>query len=269
MKKESEIRTEVHPTADKRVHSEALEGVGDRSPEALRATHGLSRVEKGAGLPPGYRTRPFELQLEGLPISLTLVENLDELLDELIAKGPAHEDVKDERIPYWAELWPAAMGLGRHLLRHGCIRPGMSVLELGCGLGLPGIVAGKCGAVPTFTDYLPDALAFARHNWEQNLDRPARFALLDWRDPDPAFAAEVVLASDIAYEKRAFPFLPQAFRTLCRPGGKVFVADPSRSSAPEFFDQLPAQGFDVDVFSYLEHYKGHPSRIQVYVLTPL
>lgn len=221
-------------------------------------------------LPQAYRTKQVQLQLEHLHVELSLIENLDELISELLGKEADHEDLLDERIPYWAELWPSARVLSRHLIAVQVLLSGKSVLEVGCGLGLPGIVAGMLGAEKVcMTDYLPDALVFARHNWEQNLNTPACFELLDWRTPTPALAADIVLASDIAYEKRAFEFLPSALRALCRPGGLILVADPSRSSAPEFFGNLPQQGFSVEVFQYIEPYNGHNFRVQVYALKPL
>src|SRR4051812_35302463 len=47
---------------------------------------------------------------------------------------------KDEYMPYWAELWPAARMLARAIL-HETLPPGTEALEVGCGLGLPGVVA--------------------------------------------------------------------------------------------------------------------------------
>lgn len=216
-----------------------------------------------------FETSQTRLELDGHSIELTVITNLDALFDQLIAKGPGHEDVRDERIPYWAELWPSAIALSRYLLETYPSLEGKSVLELGCGLGLPGIVAGLLGAEVTLTDYLAEPLDFARRNWEQNLAHPARFDLLDWRNPDPALAADLVLASDIAYEKRAFPFLPHAFQTLCRPGGLILVSDPSRSASPELFQSLlPARGFAVQSIPYREERNGHVFQIQVYAIRP-
>jgi predicted nicotinamide N-methyase len=214
-----------------------------------------------------FETSQTRLELDGHSIELTVLTNLDALFDQLIAKGPDHEDVRDERIPYWAELWPAAIALSRYLLETYPSLEGKNVLELGCGLGLPGIVAGLLGAEVTLTDYLPEPLDFARRNWEQNLSRPARFELLDWRNPQPALAADLVLASDIAYEKRAFPFLHHAFQTLCRPGGTILASDPSRSASPELFQSLlPAQGFLIQTFPYREARNGHVFQIQVHAI---
>ncbi len=65
---------------------------------------------------------------------------------------------EDERLPYWAELWPSAIGLAHYLDRDVSLR-GKHVLELGCGLGLLGVIAARDGARVLCTDYEPDALA--------------------------------------------------------------------------------------------------------------
>jgi len=215
--------------------------------------------------PKGYSTRSLQLEIEKFKVGLTVVDNLDELLEQLLAKGPDHEDVRDERIPYWAQLWPSSVALGRHLIRRELITAGQSVLEIGCGLGLAGIIAGLLRANVTLSDYLPEALDFAMANWSQNLSQPARFEVLDWRQPNSGLAAQMLLASDVAYEKRAFPYLAAAFESLCLPGGIILAADPRRSSAPLFFDEiLPEAGFSVQSFNYAELLNDHTYKINVY-----
>src|SRR5262249_49754935 len=44
----------------------------------------------------------------------------------------------DEYMPYWADLWPAARMLAKYIVRQSWA-PGLRALEVGCGLGLPGI----------------------------------------------------------------------------------------------------------------------------------
>lgn len=218
----------------------------------------------------GFKLRPLYLQIEHVQVRLSTVNNPDELLERLLAKGSDHEDVRDERIPYWAELWPAAIALSRHLIQKQMIQPDTSVLEIGCGLGLAGIVAGLLGAKVTLSDYLPEALEFARLNWTCNLERPAQFEILDWRKPNPSLAAQLLLAADVAYEKRAFTFLPTAFHTLCQRNGLILAADPCRSSAPEFFNHiLPQEGFEVRPFCYEELYNRHTFKINVYEIRKL
>src|SRR5262245_54921932 len=55
----------------------------------------------------------------------------------------------DEYMPYWADLWPAARMLAKAVLREDW-RPGLEALEIGCGLGLPGLAALARGLRVTF-----------------------------------------------------------------------------------------------------------------------
>lgn len=190
------------------------------------------------------------------------------LLDELIQKGETHEDVEDERIPYWAELWPSALGMAQFLLKRNLIAAHHRVLEIGCGLGLPGIVAGMTGAEVTLSDYLEPALDFARSNWSLNHDREVQLALLDWRTPDSGLAADILLASDITYESRNFPYLPTTFRQLSGPGGKIILSDPRRQVAQTFFERLPEKGFTVERFEEMVRFQEKEILIHVYVITP-
>src|SRR5581483_942708 len=76
---------------------------------------------------------------------------------ELRLRRPASPDAlideeafaTDEFLPYWAELWPAALALADALPEVA----GLRVCELGCGLGLPSLVAAARGADVTATDW--------------------------------------------------------------------------------------------------------------------
>jgi len=197
-----------------------------------------------------YETEPEVLNIAGIQIKLLRIVNIDELYSNLVSKGEDHEDVKDERIPYWADLWPSAIGLSEHLILSKNISEKTTVHEMGCGLGLPGIVAGKFGAQVLFTDYLDEALDFAKQNWNLNNNIPATFQKLDWRNLDTDLKADLLLASDVAYERRAFEFLPKAFKALTKPGGTIIVSEPNRLYAQEFFDSISFLGFTVKKFNY-------------------
>ncbi|WP_089940014.1 class I SAM-dependent methyltransferase [Candidatus Entotheonella palauensis] len=142
----------------------------------------------------------------------------------------------------WAELWPSAIGLARYLDRDVPLR-GKQVLELGCGLGLLGVVTARDGARVLCTDYEADALAFARYNALQNGCRDVRFRLVDWRYPALKRRYDAILASDVIYEARNFgPLVALLQRFLAR-GGRAFFADPGRSNAVPFFALLRQRGF--------------------------
>src|SRR3954471_20543292 len=73
----------------------------------------------------------------------------------------------DEYMPYWADLWPAARMLAKAILRERW-EPGRTALEVGCGLGLPGIAALSQGLHVLFSDYDATALRFAADNARLN-----------------------------------------------------------------------------------------------------
>jgi hypothetical protein len=57
------------------------------------------------------------------------------------------------------------------------------VLELGCGLGLPSIVAARAGARVLATDGSPDAVAFAAHSLALD-ELDGEVARVDWSEQD-------------------------------------------------------------------------------------
>jgi predicted nicotinamide N-methyase len=115
---------------------------------------------------------------------------------------------------------------------------GSRVLELGCGLALPSVVAALSGADVLATDGAPDAVAFAAHVLALNELEGAEVALVDWSTHGDALVDrgpwEVVLASDVLYTganvQAALALVPR----LLAPGGELRLADPGRSGARDF-----------------------------------
>lgn len=189
-------------------------------------------------LPPGYPVARRELSLDGTRVELFQLADPNALADALRPEDFA----EDERFPYWAELWPSALALATFALRRR-VGAGLDAVELGCGLGLAGVAAALNGARVLFTDFEPDALAFARANHALNLGAPGRIRLVDWRAPPADLAAPLVLASDVLYERRFLgPFLATLGQVL-RFGGTALVAEPGRAVAEGTVEGLEAQGF--------------------------
>jgi predicted nicotinamide N-methyase len=214
-----------------------------------------------------FKTNDITLPIGSFDVKLTTIVNIDELYDALIEKGSEHEDVKDERIPYWAELWASAIGMSRYLVDNQLITKNTAVLEIGCGLGLPSIIAGLQEAKQVIlSDYLQEALDFAQHNWSQNvLDKKPILKCMDWRTPEPSIAADLLLASDVAYEKRAFEPLLNAFKTLVKPKGRILISEPNRPVSKDFFSNLTnTEGYHVKHTQMMVERKGHHFTVNIY-----
>lgn len=138
--------------------------------------------------------------------------------------------------PSWAIVWPTAVALANYLLQKQNLVQNKSVVELGAGLGVVGLVAAAgCGATSvTLTDREPWALqcamatAATHPDWQHNVAA----ALLDWTTvhdnvPQLAQSADVIVASDVLYDGDTIQALAAACRALAKPAGAVLLlADP-------------------------------------------
>jgi predicted nicotinamide N-methyase len=170
-------------------------------------------------------------------VRMLLPRAADELIDEA-------EFEADERLPYWADLWPSARGLTRHLLDRP--PPERRILELGAGVALPSLALRSLGADPLATDYYADALRFAEANAARNGLAPLRAALLDWRDPSPAERFELVVAADVVYEQRNGLALAALLPRILADGGRMLLADPGRVYFGEFRDRMEEMDWVVE-----------------------
>jgi predicted nicotinamide N-methyase len=129
------------------------------------------------------------VRIGALELELHRPDDPEALLDEAAF-------ARDEFMPYWAELWPAGLALAQALPDE---LAGLRIVELGCGLGVPSLVASARGAKVTATDWSADAIALLRENASRNgVGLDAVHA--DWRAFDGEF--DLTLAADVLYEAR-------------------------------------------------------------------
>jgi predicted nicotinamide N-methyase len=137
-------------------------------------------------------------------------------------------------VPYWSVLWRSGVALGRDLA--GSRLAGLRVLELGCGLGVPSLVAARAGATVLATDECADALELVERNAREN-GLSVATARVDWGAADELVARgpfDLVLAADVLYERAGVELL---LSLLPRVGREVRLADPGRPVAGAFFEQ--------------------------------
>jgi ETFB lysine methyltransferase len=156
----------------------------------------------------------------------------------------------DERLPYWVELWPAAVLLARWLCGQAALVRGRVCLDVGCGLGLSSLVAASVGARVLAFDYEPEALAYARRNIALNREllagREPLFALMDWRTPALApGSVDVLVGADILYERRFFEPVAALLDYALAPGGVAWLADPERAVSSGVWERLGELGWRV------------------------
>ena len=186
---------------------------------------------------PGSRV---EVEVEGRVWLLDRAADMEALWDRM--DGDDLGD--DERLPYWAEVWPASVLLGRHIVRNADRLRGRPCLDVGCGLGLTGMIAGSVGAHVVAFDYEWPAVSFARRNAALNNVPQPLWTVMDWREPAVGEGAfEFIWAGDVLYEKRFFMPLIRLFRHALAPGGRIWIGEPVRTVSRPVWDEMREQGF--------------------------
>jgi ETFB lysine methyltransferase len=185
--------------------------------------------------------------MPGGSVNMMHPENTDALISE-------EDMVRDDRLPYWADIWPSSRILARAVAVEA--GAGRTLLELGAGLGLVSIGAMRAGYDVLASDYYDDALLFVRANAWRTLKREPRTRMIDWRDlPLDLPVADRVVAADVLYEDRYPPLVANVIARTLAPGGLATIADPGRPMVEQFFELLPAHGLrlrDTESVSYDE-----------------
>jgi predicted nicotinamide N-methyase len=153
------------------------------------------------------------------------------------------EFAEGEYIPYWTDLWPAARMLAKVVLREPW-PAGAEALEVGCGLGLPGVAALARGLRVTFSDYDATALQFAANNARLNGFGDFRLVRLDWREPPADLCVPVVVGSDLVYELTSVEPLVGLIKRVLRPDGVCLLTDQDRVPSHLLRQTLSAEGFE-------------------------
>jgi ETFB lysine methyltransferase len=184
-----------------------------------------------------FRTTRTVVTAGGQTIELVHPATPDDLIDEAAFE-------RDERLPYWADVWPSAIVLARAVaVMRGASR---TLLELGCGAGLVAAAATLAGFDVTATDYYEDSLRFTRLNVARNGGADPTVRLVDWRDLPPDLGAfDVVVASDVLYEHTYGALVAAAIARTLRPTGVAVLADPGRIAAGDFVDAARRHGLEV------------------------
>ena len=180
---------------------------------------------------------PRRIDVRGTVFTVWQPPDIDALID-------VEAFARDERIPYWANVWESAIVLAEELGTGD--GTGRTLLELGCGIGLPAIVAARRGFAVTASDYEEDALEAVRFNAARNA-APLAVALVDWRSPpDDLGTFDRVVAADVLYERHHAVALAAVLARALAADGIGIVADPGRARAAEFEPACRAAGLAVE-----------------------
>jgi predicted nicotinamide N-methyase len=198
-----------------------------------------------------------------LRLNFARVADPDEVLDQVVEAEDRRERQTGDRrdgnalhLPYWAELWDSAIGMGQMLVKWQTgdvdrllpgARPPLSMLDLGCGMGLSGTVAAALGHRATLADLEAPALLFARLNTLPYADR-VRIRQLNWQTDNLGERFDVILGADVLYERAQWEFLDNFWRAHLAPNGAVLLGEPGRQSGDLFQEWIGPRGWALERF---------------------
>lgn len=114
---------------------------------------------------------------------------------------------------------------------------GKKLLELGAGLGAPGLAAALNGYEVTLSDYEQHILDFQKVSAAANGLDAVKFKLIDWKKPPELEKFNTIIGAEILFRDDFFAPLLKVFKKYLAPGGVIYLAhDVRRKSLPKFLE---------------------------------
>lgn len=183
-----------------------------------------------------YDTESFDLTVGSRHLTLLRVKDLERWVDrEALLRDETEEP------PYWAHLWTGALTLARYVEERIDCR-NLDVLDLGCGLGVTGIIASLKGGHVTFADKEPAAITFATSNAQMNICPLFAARTLDFTRDTLDSQFSLILGAEILYDRPTFPALIAFLDRHLTLHGSTLFADARRTNTEDFYRQLDNTG---------------------------
>ena len=155
--------------------------------------------------------------------------------------------------PLFGMLWPSALYLAEAMALRP-LREDETILEIGCGLGLASLVSHRRGALVTASDCHPLAGSFLLENLRLNDLPPLRYCHGDWtpetlqapaglRRPRVQGRFDLIIGSDVLYERDDIGRLPDFIARHAMPSGEVLIVDPNRGNRSAFSKRMASLGY--------------------------
>jgi methyltransferase-like protein 23 len=140
--------------------------------------------------------------------------------------------------PYWAKVWPSAIGLCHFLQENMLHIQDKKVMELAAGLGLPSVFTANYAQQIFSSDIEPAAVAFLEQTFRHHQFQLASCQVLDWNNAATMTIPDTLLLSDINYEPGQFDNLLSIIQHFLDQGATIILSTPQRLMAKDFISQL-------------------------------
>ena len=206
-----------------------------------------------------YDPRTAELVIRGRRFEIMLAKSLDRFIQP--------EDPM-QGFPLWTKIWESSILLADHMAGLEP-DPDRRILEIGCGLGLVGIVAASFGHRVTMTEYDDHALEFARANALLNSGPgpSPEIHKMDWHAPTLRGRFDWIIGSEVIYRESDFAPLLGLFRAFLRPQGTILITAELRKTTMAFLNRM-SEGHHIEAKKKIFHGNGREVPIAFCTIRP-
>jgi predicted nicotinamide N-methyase len=198
---------------------------------------------------------------DDIRLQLLKIRDIEQLL---AGKDPLKNP---SEFPFWVRLWEAAIVLSRFMVKV-CPAPGTTVLELGAGLGAPGLTAAALGCSVTLTDYEDIILDFERVSAAASKLDQVQFSLLDWLNPPEMEQYDIILGAEVLFRDEFFQPLLTVLGRALKPDGVVYLAHDIKRQSVRPFLQLAEKEYAISASKRILRSLEQDKEILLTRLTP-
>jgi predicted nicotinamide N-methyase len=183
----------------------------------------------------------------GQAIKVECISDLDQAIDILFVEyeKSGRTELFEELCPYFGQIWPASIGLAELALREAVNWQGKRVLEIGCGLAIPSLALASNGLAVNAMDLHPDVPKFLEKNLQMNEIQHLNYRHGDWRIRDGQEPWQVVLGSDVLYDRSQPEEMIRFIEKNTTPDAEILISDPGRIYFSRFLILAKSRGWKV------------------------
>jgi predicted nicotinamide N-methyase len=198
---------------------------------------------------PGYELKQESIEVAGVaPLIIRSLLDKQQFADPL--GEAAAQGISSAFWPLFGLVWPS----GEQLAAAMVLRPvlaGERILEIGCGLALASLVSHRRGANITASDCHPLTRAFLQANASLNALSEVPYCHGPWlgsqlvssHGPNVLGRFDLIIGSDVLYERDEAGVLTQFIARHAAPTGEVLIVDPNRGHRVPFHRRMAGLGY--------------------------
>jgi predicted nicotinamide N-methyase len=139
---------------------------------------------------------------------------------------------------FWTRVWPSAIALCDYLEKYPELIKYKLVWEIAAGLALPSLYSAQLAKRVYSTDYSEDAVSNIEASILLNGFSNMEAKVWDIMDGSPPWQHDILLVSDINYDKDLHPVLLDLLMNELQKGISVLLATPDRLAGRDFLNLL-------------------------------